>query len=104
MNTEKPQAIENPTNYFTSKTIALLPDLVKDKERQLRAYKISNGMVGKWSGVNDAPEIGAKVNVSMNGIGLATVLGYFIQDGWLGVVVRIAKRPKYFRDEQWNRN
>lgn len=39
----------------------------------------------KWSGATPVPPIGAIVWISVNGIGLAEVVGYGSEDGWLGV-------------------
>ena len=50
----------------------------------------------KWSGENPPPAIGAKVKVYMNGFGNGTVVGYFAEYGWLGVLVKIAKPPAWW--------
>jgi len=50
----------------------------------------------KWSGDGDPPKIGAKVNVSVNGIGEGKVTSYFVEYGWLGVMVRPKKAPDWY--------
>jgi len=55
----------------------------------------------KWSGRADPPKIGAKVTCYMNGIGAATVLKYFVEYGWLGVICEVKKNPAW-RKKQGN--
>ena len=50
----------------------------------------------KWGGTNPPPAIGARVHVYMNGIGPGTVTSYFAEHGWLGVLVRPHKAPKWY--------
>jgi hypothetical protein len=50
----------------------------------------------KWSGDKAPPAIGAKVRVYMNSFGNGTVIGYFAEYGWLGVLVKISKPPKWW--------
>jgi len=53
----------------------------------------------KWSAEKDPPKLGAKVNVSMNGLGAGVVVGYFAEYGWLGVMVKLKKSPKWREDQ-----
>jgi len=39
----------------------------------------------KWSGDYEIPALGEKIKVTMNGLGPATVLGYQVNDGYLGL-------------------
>jgi hypothetical protein len=50
----------------------------------------------KWSGDAPPPAVGAKVHCYMNGFGPAVVTGYFVEYGWLGVLVKFAKPPKWW--------
>jgi hypothetical protein len=50
----------------------------------------------KWSGPLTPPAVGAPVTVTMNGIGTGTVLGYFIEENWLGLHVRPDNPPDWF--------
>jgi hypothetical protein len=50
----------------------------------------------KWSGDKDPPAIGEKVKVYMNGFGPGTVTSYFVEYGWLGVLVKFDKPPKWW--------
>jgi len=51
---------------------------------------------GKWSGKESIPAIGQTVQVSMNGIGPSTVLGFFTEDGWLGLYVQPHNPPEWY--------
>lgn len=46
-----------------------------------------------WSNEKAPPAIGARVRVCVNRIGMATVKGYFIIDGFLGVKLEIDEWP-----------
>ncbi|USN14386.1 hypothetical protein KABACHOK_05730 [Brevundimonas phage vB_BpoS-Kabachok] len=41
-----------------------------------------------WSGEDSPPQVGATVRVAVNRIGDAEVTGYFVEEKWLGVIVR----------------
>lgn len=57
----------------------------------------------KWSGRQDPPAVGAKVHCYMNKLGSGTVLAYFVEYGWLGVLVQLDKNPAW-RRKQLNGN
>lgn len=74
---------------------ATLPDWEhgqKDESGFLRSVE------GKpiWSNPNPPPAIGDRVRVRVNGIGMATVESYFIQEGFLGVCTTVDAWPKHF--------
>lgn len=50
----------------------------------------------KWSGADQPPAIGDVVDVRINRCGPAKVLGYFVQEGWLGVKVQLQSPPDWF--------
>ena len=50
---------------------------------------------GKWSG-RFKPEIGESVVAAVNGIGTCTVLGYYVEDGWTGVIVLPENPSEWF--------
>jgi hypothetical protein len=54
----------------------------------------------KWSGPLTPPAVGAPVTVTMNGIGTGTVLGYFIEENWLGLHVRPDNPPEWLVRQQ----
>jgi hypothetical protein len=49
----------------------------------------------KWSGDGIPPKIGAKVHCYLNGIGPCTVLKYFVEYGWLGIIAEVKKNPAW---------
>jgi hypothetical protein len=50
----------------------------------------------KWSGKQAPPAIGDAVQVSMNGLGVGVVKGYFAEAGWLGLLVKLAAPPAWW--------
>ena len=50
----------------------------------------------KWSGNSAVPAIGATVRVRINSIGTATVLRYFTEHGYLGVLVQPENPPAWY--------
>jgi hypothetical protein len=55
----------------------------------------SDMSVVKWSGRFPIPQIGDEVTVNMNGLGPGTVIGYFIEYGYLGLYVKLFERPEW---------
>jgi hypothetical protein len=53
----------------------------------------------KWSGDKDPPAIGDHVHIYMNKFGTGTVVGYFAEYGWLGVLVKLDKPPAWWRKQ-----
>jgi hypothetical protein len=56
-----------------------------------------------WSNHKQLPALGSKVKITMNGIGTATVVGYFyeaVQDGaWIGIMTLPTNPPKWLKDQ-----
>lgn len=50
----------------------------------------------KWSGKSFVPLLGQNVTIHMNSIGAGKVRGYFHLEGWLGVLVQVAKLPEWY--------
>lgn len=50
----------------------------------------------KWSGEDEPPAIGTKIRVTINGIGPAIVRGYFVECGWLGLLVDVLSPPDWW--------
>jgi hypothetical protein len=50
----------------------------------------------KWGGNNPPPPVGAKVKLYLNDFQGGTVVGYFVEHRWLGVLVKISKPPKWW--------
>lgn len=62
------------------------------------------GVTGKWSNPR-VPKVGDRVKVTMNGLGTGVITGFFVESGWLGVLVQPDKgqRPQWHID-QFKRN
>lgn len=57
-----------------------------------------------WSGKADVPALGSFIDIRMNQIGPAEVIGYFSDAGWLGVLAKPLSPPEWFiRQEGYNR-
>ncbi len=50
----------------------------------------------KWSGKEPPPAIGDRVHTRMNRLGWGTVLRYFVEYGWLGVLVALDAPPEWY--------
>ena len=50
----------------------------------------------KWGGRSAPPAVGANVKVYMNGLGNGTVVRYFVQEGWLGVLIKLDSPPDWY--------
>jgi hypothetical protein len=53
----------------------------------------------KWSNAQYPPSIGDRVNVTMNGFGMGTVIDYFLLEGWLGIKVNVDKQPDWHKKQ-----
>lgn len=53
-----------------------------------------------WTGTMPPPAIGSRINIKLNNVGPATVTGYVVSDGYLGVMARADEetRPKWHKD------
>lgn len=58
----------------------------------------------KWSGDFAIPRIGEHVIVRINGFAAGEVLGYFVEDGWLGLYIRPDHRPEWHLKQNPGRN
>jgi hypothetical protein len=50
----------------------------------------------RWAGAEAPPAIGEKIKITMNGLGTATVVGYFSQDGFLGLRTQLETPPAWY--------
>lgn len=50
----------------------------------------------RWSGKEPPPTVGATVNVKMNSIGPSVVVKFFVEDGFLGLIVRPKAPPAWY--------
>jgi hypothetical protein len=51
-----------------------------------------------WAGKNGVvpPPVGEKITVTMNGLGNGDVVGYFSQEGYLGLRVKLDNPPDWY--------
>lgn len=52
-----------------------------------------------WSNIDPPPALGSFVHVLINGIGRACVVGYYIEHGFLGLLVAPVKPPAWYRKQ-----
>jgi len=50
---------------------------------------------GLWTGKGPVPAIGDKISINFNSLGSGVVERYFVEDGYLGVRVKLLKRPDW---------
>lgn len=51
---------------------------------------------GKWTGGGDLPIVGDEGTATVNGLGPCTVVGYFVEAGYIGVQARLDKPPQWW--------
>lgn len=56
-----------------------------------------------WSGTGDPPAIGTKLNLGSHFGVDATVIGYFVEYGFLGCECKLAKPPAWWRKQNGRR-
>jgi len=83
-------------------------DLPKPQEETsldsaFRLYHSPEVGLMKWSNSRPLPDLGAKIKVTSNGIGPATVIGYFsetVDEGsYVGVMTVAHNPPKWLKDQ-----
>lgn len=63
-------------------------------------YVTAEGIRLAWSGSMPLPEVGDKITITMNSIGPARVMGYFMEGGYLGVMTKALRPPKWLREQR----
>lgn len=58
-------------------------------------YHLADPPAGKWSGDLPIPKIGEKVRINFNKLGSGIVKGYFIEHGYVGVLVKLDNPPEW---------
>jgi hypothetical protein len=48
-----------------------------------------------WSGKHEPPAIGARIHIKVDKFGSATVIGYFSERNWFGLLVNLDKQPDW---------
>lgn len=62
----------------------------------IKADMLSEVPEGKWSGRAAVPKIGETVIVWINDIGNSSVVGYWLEAGWIGLVVKPKTPPEWY--------
>jgi hypothetical protein len=57
---------------------------------------MNRSAANKWGGKLPPPIVGQRVIVGVNEIGLSQVLGYFEEEGFLGVIVKPDNPPAWY--------
>jgi hypothetical protein len=53
----------------------------------------------KWFNPNPPPAKGARVRANFNRLGFAVVTGYFVEENFLGLLVRFEDPPEFFKKQ-----
>jgi hypothetical protein len=62
-----------------------------------------DGNTGHWSNARE-PKIGDRVRIKFNQFGTGTILATFVEEGWLGVIVKCDKRPQWHIKQNGDRH
>lgn len=74
-----------------------LPDFVLAEQDETGATT-NHGGTAVWSGLTTPPAVGETVYIDANQRGFGTVRGYFLQTGWLGVIIDLLDPPNSYID------
>jgi hypothetical protein len=70
-------------------------ETVTSNAQKFAVYRTDDEEPLKWSGSTPLPQIGDETRVTMNNIGPATVVGFFKEEGFVGVMVRLQDPPAW---------
>lgn len=56
---------------------------------------VSGELKGRWSNATQLPQIGDRVQVTFNKLGDGTIIAFFEEHGFIGVVVKPDQRPDW---------
>lgn len=105
--TEKPEFPDNEANgsFYSLNEPAVLKERVPDdrlreEKPPLIAVYESSGRSGKWPGKLPPPPIGSMVVINFNELGRGKVEGYFVEGGWLGIRVKLAREPQWRKKQK----
>lgn len=66
----------------------------------VRTYRTANGEILKWSAVFPLPALGQRIRLTMNGIGEAEVVGFFKEEGFVGVMTKALNPPERLKKQR----
>jgi hypothetical protein len=64
-----------------------------------RNYRTADGELLKWSASFPLPTMGQRIRVTMNGIGDAEVVGFFKEEGYVGVMTKALDPPTWLKEQ-----
>jgi len=79
---------------FETVPVWAVPVWINEKEG-----KVQKSDLPLWSGNGLPPDVGTRIKITMNAIGFGTVKGYFVEHGWLGLLVEPEAPPKWWREQ-----
>ena len=65
-----------------------------------RVYRTVDGEDLKWSAPFPLPQIGDRIRITMNAIGPAVVVGYFKEEGFVGVMTKALNPPTWLKNQR----
>jgi hypothetical protein len=76
------------------------PKASGETEGNLAIYYTHDEEPLKWSAPFPLPNIGDRIQITMNGIGEADVVGFFKEEGFVGVMTRALNPPPYLVEQR----
>jgi hypothetical protein len=75
-------------------------ELTTGKAQIFALYYNDDGDLLKWSASFPLPQAGDHITITMNGIGPAVVVGFFEENGYVGVMTKATNPPKWLVDQR----
>ena len=92
--------MEKKSSYQTFDVLPAFEQAIRGEDGKHQPSANGNPL---WSGASQPPDIGSVVSIRMNRIGLAKVVGYFVEGGYLGLLVKPYAPPDwYIRQNGYN--
>jgi hypothetical protein len=73
---------------------------IADREQVFAEYIDADGDSLKWSAKFPLPNMGDEIRITMNGIGPATVVGFFEEGGYVGVMTKATNPPAWLKKQR----
>lgn len=67
---------------------------------KFRNYRTAEGELLKWSALFPLPTLGQRIRITMNGIGDAEVVGFFKEEGYVGVMTKALNPPSWLKEQR----
>lgn len=89
--------LDDMANHYLPVYFDTCPDFeYVRRENGTRGEILNSSKLPLWSGQGEPPAIGAEVAIKINRLGRCVVVSYFVQDRWLGLLVRLLDPPEWF--------